>query len=104
MIFVAVFHTAVESVVLVLISLLHMARRASEQLGVARRGGMAGERIRAVRRGDGRTFFFFFEIFLCLGVSGDFSDLQHGFAEAVRRTKLFVLPVNMCTDVIENLS
>ena len=48
------FHTAVESVVLVLISLLHMARRASEQLGVARRGGMAGERIRAVRRGDGR--------------------------------------------------
>ena len=31
-----------------------MARRASEQLGVARRGGVAGERIRAVRRGDGR--------------------------------------------------
>ena len=53
MIFVAVFHTAVESLALVYI-FLALATRASEQLGVARRGGMAGERIRAVRRGDGR--------------------------------------------------
>ena len=53
MIFVAVFHTAVESLALVYI-FLALATRASEQLGVARCGGVAGERIRAVRRGDGR--------------------------------------------------
>ena len=47
------FHTAVESLVLVYI-FLALATRASEQLGVARCGGVAGERIRAVRRGDGR--------------------------------------------------
>ena len=68
------FHTAVESVVLVLISLLHMARRASKQLGVARRGGVAGERIRAVRRGDGRTSFFFeISFFWSLAIAAIFS-------------------------------
>ena len=52
-IFVAVFVTAVETL-LILYNCFGLATRASEQLGVARCGGVAGERIRAVRRGDGR--------------------------------------------------